>query len=58
MHLFVLLDNEVEDVKQTFWKYDYSDSPYLKFTNKKMSDFLKKKVDSSGNGDKFSVFVR
>jgi hypothetical protein len=54
----VLLDNEVEAVKQTFWRYDYSDALYVKFSAKKLLSFITKKLDGAGVGKKVRVHVR
>lgn len=51
-HLFMYLDNEVDNVKQTFWKYDYSNTPYHDHTDDMMRrdlrEILKKyKIEDS-----------
>ena len=58
VHLFVLLDNEVEEVKQTFWRYDYSSAPFATYNVKKMQAFIMKKVSSANIGDRFQSRVR
>jgi hypothetical protein len=32
VHVVIYLDNEIDNVKQTFWKFDYSDTPYRNHT--------------------------
>ena len=43
-HLFLLLDDQVDNVKQTFWKFDYSKSLYGRYTAQKLKSFIDKKV--------------
>ena len=57
VHLFMLLDNE-KDVKQTYWRYDYSGTPYINYNTKKMEDFIEKKTSPYKMGDKFLARVR
>lgn len=40
IHLFVLLDNRTDEVKQTFWKYDYSNSLYQDFDSQLMTSYI------------------
>lgn len=57
VHLFMLLDNEKE-VKQTYWRYDYSGTPYINYNTKKMEEFIEKKVSPYKMGDNFLARVR
>ena len=57
VHLFMLLDNEKE-VKQTYWRYDYSGTPYINYNTKKMEDFIEKKLLPYKMGDNFLARVR
>ena len=57
VHMFMLLDNE-DTVKQTYWRYDYSGTPYANFNTKKMEDFVAKKVAPYELGDKFLPRIR
>jgi len=57
VHLFMLLDNE-DAVKQTYWRYDYSGTPYANYNTKKMEDFVAKKVAPYALGDKFLPRIR
>ena len=58
VHMFVLLDNEVEEVKQTFWRYDYSSAPFATYNAKKMHAFIMKRVALANIGDRFQSRVR
>ena len=58
VHLFVLLDNEVEQVKQTFWRYDYSEAPFTNFDEKKMMAYFQKRTEKANLGDKFVYRIR
>lgn len=58
VHAFVLLDNQVEEVKQTFWKFDYSDSLFGNYDSEKMLAYLNKKAELAGVSDKFVSRVR
>jgi hypothetical protein len=58
VHLFVLLDNEVEQVKQTFWRYDYSEAPFTNFDEKKMQAYIQKRTEKANLGDKFVYRIR
>jgi hypothetical protein len=56
--LFVLLDNEVEQVKQTFWRYDYSEAPFTNYDVKKMQAYITKRAEKANLGDKFVSRIR
>lgn len=58
VHIFMLLDDEVEQIKQTFWKYDYSDSPFLNFDADRMKGYLHKKFSAAGVSDNVRFWVR
>jgi hypothetical protein len=58
VHVFILLDNDVEEVKQTFWRYDYSDAPYVNFGPEKLLAFINKKLSNAGVSKKVTVHVR
>lgn len=62
VHLYILLDNEVQNVKQTFWKFDYSNTPFVHFDVSKLSHFIKTHFDKSSiykdNQDNFKYFIR
>ena len=58
VHLFTLLDNQVEQVKQTFWRYDYSEAPFTNYDEKKLQSYIKKKTESANLGDKFVSRIR
>ena len=45
MDLFVLLDNNMEEAHQTYWRYDYaSESLYRNFTSKKLRMYIEKHI--------------
>jgi hypothetical protein len=44
VHIFILLDSEVDKIKQTFWKFDYSDSPFLQYDRERLERYLADKV--------------
>ena len=48
VHVFILLDNNVTDVKQTFWRYDYSTNPYSKMTRQDLKAFIDSRVEKAG----------
>ena len=47
-HLFVLLDNEIENVKQTYWKFNYSDTVFGAFSRQDLKAFVDQTVIKSG----------
>ena len=57
VHLFMLLDNE-EEIKQTYWRYDYSGTPYANYNTKKMEEFIERKTKPYELGDKFLPRIR
>ena len=44
MDVFVLLDNNITDAKQTFWRHDYSSSLYKNMTTKTLQRYFEKHV--------------
>ena len=58
VHLFVLLDSDVAEVKQTFWRYDYSEAPFASYDVKKMQGYIAKKVFDADLGNLFVSRVR
>ena len=57
VHFFILLDNS-PIVKQTFWRYDYSETPYANYNVKKMEEMIAKKLTGVDLGTKFRARVR
>ena len=57
VHLYMLLDNRPE-VHQTFWRNDYSKTPYVDFSERKMESFIAQTVYSAKLGDQFVSHVR
>ena len=57
VHLFMLLDDTPE-VKQTFWRYDYSSTPYAAYSTEKLDRFLARKMRALGVGNHFRARVR
>ena len=43
-HLFVLLDGNDEGVKQTFWRYDYSDNLYGSYNSTRLKRYLDARI--------------
>jgi hypothetical protein len=58
VHLFILLDSDVEEVKQTFWRYDYSEAPFATYDAKKMQSYINRKVFDANLGNLFASRVR
>jgi len=48
----------VNEIKQTFWKFDYSDAPFLNYDTPKLENYIQSKIDKAGYGDKIRGFVR
>jgi hypothetical protein len=42
--LFVMLDNDIAVVKQTFWKFDYSNSIFQNFTATNLHTYIEKNI--------------
>ena len=57
-HLFLLLDDQVDNVKQTFWKFDYSKSLYGRYTAHKLQSFIDKKLMTFHHHNKVKTWVR
>ena len=57
VHVFVLLDDTPE-VKQTFWRYDYSDTPYVNYTTERLERLIAHKTYPSKLGGYFKAHVR
>ena len=45
LQVFVLLDSNMTDVKQTFYKYDYSLNPYANFSAAELKEYMIKHTD-------------
>ena len=54
-HLFLLLDDQVDNVKQTFWKFDYSKSLFGHHTADGLKSFIEKRVLKFNHHDKHKV---
>ena len=54
VHVFIYLDNEVNDVKQTYWNYDYSQSMYGSHSRKE----IKAIVDDAATATGFRSRIR
>ena len=57
VHVFVLLDDTPE-VKQTFWRYDYSDTPYANYTTARLERLIARKTYAANLGGYFKAHVR
>ena len=44
-HMFLYLDNEVTNVRQTYWKFNYSSSLYGHYTEQNLKSFIDKNID-------------
>jgi hypothetical protein len=47
INVFILLDNRVNQVKQTFWNYDYSNSLYGSYNEETLLAYLNHRLDNS-----------
>jgi len=53
-HLFVWLDNSVEEVKQTYWNYNYSESVFGSYTRQDLKAYVDRQTAAAG----FSSLIR
>lgn len=62
VHVFIYLDNEIEEIKQTFWKYDYSSTPFINYNKEQLESYIIDKIQTfameSHIVENFKVFVR
>lgn len=60
IHLYILLDDNLKDIHQTFWNYDYSKNPFAAFNKTRMEAYLdmKRKVYPELTTDRFKYFIR
>jgi hypothetical protein len=49
--VFALLDNNVSDVKQTFWRTDYSTNPFVHMNRQDLKAYIDKYVRMAGFND-------
>lgn len=45
VHIFMLLDNNELGVKQTFWRYDYSDSLYAGYNASALKSYIDERIE-------------
>ena len=57
VHVYMLLDNS-PIIKQTFWRYDYSETPYANYNVKKMEEVIAKKMGTVATDKKFKMRVK
>ena len=57
VHLFMLLD-DTREVKQTFWRYDYTNTPHATHSAAKLDHFLARKMRIAGVDGHFHARVR
>ena len=38
--VFILLDSNTSDIKQTFWRYNYSDNPYAHLKSRQLKKYI------------------
>ena len=58
VHVIILLDNEIEKVKQTFWKFDYSNAPYYNYNHKMLQNKLIEKFKEYNIHDKIKSWIK
>jgi hypothetical protein len=44
-HMFLYLDNEVNNVRQTYWKFNYSSSLYGHYSEQNLKSYIDKSID-------------
>lgn len=54
-HVYLYLDNEIHNVKQTYWHYNYSMSPYGHMTRQELLAFIDKIQSKLGFPNKKSI---
>ena len=57
VHVFIQLDDS-QEVKQTFWRYDYTDTPYADYTAEKIEILIARKTYPYNLGAHFKARVR
>lgn len=57
-HAFIYLDDEVENVKQTYWRYNYSSSLYGMYNSHDLKKFIEKSVKHYGYLEHIETFIR
>ena len=57
-HIFMVLDNDIEDVKQTYWKYNYSTSIYGSHTAQDLKDIIDHSAKKNNFTNIIKTFVR
>jgi len=57
-HVFVLLDDNVTDAKQTFWRYDYSPNPYSGMNRKDLKKIMDERIKTNGYDFETQIRVR
>jgi hypothetical protein len=58
VHSYILLDNKVEEVHQTFWRHNYSTTPFSLYNHVMLENYISKKTEKYHFGDKFKSYIR
>jgi hypothetical protein len=58
VHSYILLDNKVEEVHQTFWRYNYSTTPFSNYDQEMLENYVSKKTENYNFGNKFKSRIR
>ena len=55
VNVFFLLDHNVTEVKQTFWRYDYDSTPYRRMNKHELKNFVDQRVEAAGFNSKTQI---
>lgn len=58
VHVFFLLDHNITEVKQTFWRYDYDNTPYRRMNRQDLKNFVDQRVEAAGFNSQTQIFTR
>jgi len=60
VHVFILLDDNIKDIHQTFWNYDYSKNPFALYNKTRMEAYFdsKRHVYPDLQSERFKYFIR
>ena len=57
-HVFIFLDDDVQNVKQTYWRFDYNSSLYGMYKPSDLKELIDASIKESKNHEKMKTFVR
>ena len=57
-HVFIFLDDDVQNVKQTYWRYDYKSSLYGMYKPSDLKELIDTSIKELKNHEKMKTFVR